>query len=278
MDQLTFEDKLKREGFTQVENCIIRSPKISPIAKTLYFQLCSYAWDGTGFPGRETLARQNDMHVNTIDKYIKELKDSKLITVKRRGVNKTNLYTIKSIGPTLHNWLEPIHRLESHADVSHIVSESHADVSQESHASVKEEYSVEKDSVKDYVVQQAESTASSTSSKHKEILDYLLEKSGRKFMHKAEKNKKPLNGRLSEGYEVADFKKVIDWKVHEWTGTQFESYLRPETLFGNKFEGYLNDANSNLHRVPQDYTPTITPLQPTKPTQQEDEEGCNFIL
>lgn len=156
MDQLTFEDKLKREGFTQVENCIIRSPKVSPFAKTVYFQLCSYAWDGTGYPGRDTLALQNGVHVNTIDKYIKELKDAKLITVKRRGVNKSNLYTIKSITRSLHAWLEPIHRLESHGGVSPVIPESHGGVSQESqervsqesHGGVKEEDSVKKDSVK----------------------------------------------------------------------------------------------------------------------------------
>ena len=37
-----------------------------------------------------------------------------------------------------------------------------------------------------------------------------------------------------------DFKKVIDKKCAEWKGTDQEKYLRPETLFGNKFEGYLN--------------------------------------
>lgn len=41
---------------------------------------------------------------------------------------------------------------------------------------------------------------------------------------------------------MEDFKKVIDWKVSEWTGTDMEKYLRPETLFGTKFEGYLNAA------------------------------------
>ena len=39
---------------------------------------------------------------------------------------------------------------------------------------------------------------------------------------------------------IEDFKTVIDKKSREWIGTEFEKFLRPETLFGTKFEGYLN--------------------------------------
>ena len=37
-----------------------------------------------------------------------------------------------------------------------------------------------------------------------------------------------------------DFKSVIDKKSKEWLGTNMERYLRPDTLFGTKFESYLN--------------------------------------
>jgi uncharacterized phage protein (TIGR02220 family) len=43
-----------------------------------------------------------------------------------------------------------------------------------------------------------------------------------------------------ESFTVDDCKKVIDAKKSEWEGTDYAKYLRPETLFGNKFEGYLN--------------------------------------
>ena len=46
--------------------------------------------------------------------------------------------------------------------------------------------------------------------------------------------------RLNEGYSLDDFKQVIEKKVNEWKGTEMEKYLRPETLFGTKFENYLN--------------------------------------
>lgn len=52
-----------------------------------------------------------------------------------------------------------------------------------------------------------------------------------------------VKARLKEGYTVEDFYKVIEFKTKEWLGTEFEKYLRPATLFGNKFEDYLNMSN-----------------------------------
>jgi hypothetical protein len=46
---------------------------------------------------------------------------------------------------------------------------------------------------------------------------------------------------LAEGFTIDDFKTVIDKKCAEWLGdSKMEPYLRPETLFGTKFESYLN--------------------------------------
>ena len=45
---------------------------------------------------------------------------------------------------------------------------------------------------------------------------------------------------MNEKFTVDDFKTVIDKKSREWLGTDMEKYLRPETLFGTKFESYLN--------------------------------------
>lgn len=73
-----------------------------------------------------------------------------------------------------------------------------------------------------------------------EILSYLNEKSGKKYKSKSKDTIKHINARLAEGFKVEDFKTVIDKKCAEWLGTEFEQYLRPATLFGTKFEGYLN--------------------------------------
>lgn len=74
----------------------------------------------------------------------------------------------------------------------------------------------------------------------KQIIEYLNQKCGTTYRHGSETNKKHINARLNEGYAIEDFFKVIDKKYDEWHGTEQEKYLRPETLFGNKFESYLN--------------------------------------
>lgn len=49
-----------------------------------------------------------------------------------------------------------------------------------------------------------------------------------------------IDARFAEGHTVEDFITVIDTKATEWLGSDAAKYLRPETLFGSKFEGYLN--------------------------------------
>ena len=77
-------------------------------------------------------------------------------------------------------------------------------------------------------------------SKIKEIISYLNETTGSRYKPNTDKTRRAIHARLAEGFEVEDFKSVIDKKYKEWKGTEWEKYLRPETLFGTKFEGYLN--------------------------------------
>lgn len=73
-----------------------------------------------------------------------------------------------------------------------------------------------------------------------EIISYLNNELKTRYRVNNKVTQKHINARLSEGFTVDDFKTVIDKKIAEWKGTEMEQYLRPETLFGTKFEGYLN--------------------------------------
>lgn len=75
---------------------------------------------------------------------------------------------------------------------------------------------------------------------YKEVINYLNIKTNSNYRHTTKKNQTLIHARLGEGFKIEDFKKVIDKKCSEWMGTSMEQYLRPETLFGTKFEGYLN--------------------------------------
>ena len=75
------------------------------------------------------------------------------------------------------------------------------------------------------------------------VIDYLNKKASTNYRASTKNTQSFINARVKEGYAVEDFKKVIDSKSREWLGTDFEKYLRPTTLFGTKFENYLNEAN-----------------------------------
>ena len=54
---------------------------------------------------------------------------------------------------------------------------------------------------------------------------------------------KHIVARLNEGFTTRDFETVITAKYAEWgKDSRMRMYLRPETLFGTKFEAYLNNA------------------------------------
>ena len=78
------------------------------------------------------------------------------------------------------------------------------------------------------------------------IVDYLNQKAGTNFRASSKKTQTHIHARLAEGFTIDDFKNVIDKKCAEWLGdSKMEQYLRPETLFGTKFEGYLNAKVTN---------------------------------
>lgn len=73
-----------------------------------------------------------------------------------------------------------------------------------------------------------------------QIVDYLNSRANTHYRTSSNLTKDKINARLNEGYKLDDFIKVIDNKCNDWLGTDMEKFLRPETLFGSKFESYLN--------------------------------------
>lgn len=76
-----------------------------------------------------------------------------------------------------------------------------------------------------------------------EIITYLNSRTGKNFKASTKQTQKHINARWRDGFRIDDFKRVIDNKVKVWmTDSKMSAYLRPETLFGPKFEAYLNEA------------------------------------
>jgi uncharacterized phage protein (TIGR02220 family) len=84
-----------------------------------------------------------------------------------------------------------------------------------------------------------------------EIIDFLNECTGKSYKPTSKVAILNINARLKEGYTKDDFIKVISIKATKWLNTKFEDYLTPNTLFGNKFESYLNEK-INTEKSKQD--------------------------
>ena len=78
---------------------------------------------------------------------------------------------------------------------------------------------------------------------YKAVIDYLNDKAGTAFKDQSKDSRKHIKARFDDGFCLDDFFRVIDNKVAEWGGTEMAPYLRPSTLFGTKFEAYLNQKS-----------------------------------
>lgn len=80
----------------------------------------------------------------------------------------------------------------------------------------------------------------------KVAIDYLNKRAGTAYKASSRKTKDLVSARMNEGFTVEDFQTVIDNKVEEWGkppkagAKDMRPFIRPETLFGTKFEAYLN--------------------------------------
>ncbi|UTT55181.1 phage replisome organizer N-terminal domain-containing protein [Staphylococcus equorum] len=80
---------------------------------------------------------------------------------------------------------------------------------------------------------------------YKNIIEHLNNEADKKYKHTTGKTQTLIKARFNEGFSEDDFINVIDNMVKEWKGdNKMDRYLRPETLFGTKFESYLNQATT----------------------------------
>lgn len=91
-----------------------------------------------------------------------------------------------------------------------------------------------------------------------EVVNHLNRRAGTKYRPTTANTRKLVKARLKEGFTIEDMKLVIDKKCADWLNNpEMVKFLRPDTLFGNKFEGYLNARttirpNTNAAVIAQD--------------------------
>lgn len=87
-----------------------------------------------------------------------------------------------------------------------------------------------------------------------EIINYLNERTGKNFKPGSTKTREMIHARYREGFILEEFKRVIDLKTAEWkSDSAWNKFLRPETLFGTKFESYLNQQQGKIRMSKEDF-------------------------
>lgn len=105
-----------------------------------------------------------------------------------------------------------------------------------------------------------------------EVVDHLNQRAGTHYKPTSASTRKLIKARLKEGFTVDEIKLVIDKKCADWLNNPaMVEYLRPETLFGNKFESYLN-AKSMPQNNPNNTTSNCSPYCP--PVPEGTEPSC----
>lgn len=90
-----------------------------------------------------------------------------------------------------------------------------------------------------------------------DVIVFLNDNCGTKYKVSTKATKNLIKAKLKEGFTLEDIKEVITTKKNEWLGTEMEKYLRPQTLFGNKFESYLNQSTKiKIHSKISNYGKT----------------------
>lgn len=108
------------------------------------------------------------------------------------------------------------------------------------------------------------------------VITRLNEKASKNFKSATKKTKTSIDARLKEGFVEEDFYKVIDIKCNDWlNNNEMNKFLRPETLFGNKFESYLNQSTNKQIDIKSNETNSIGNMQninfKPRPQYVEDE-------
>ena len=156
----------------------------------------------------------------TIIKIKKELKDVGLMTEVRQGMNLPNRIYLAALNGSVESTFQEVQKVH-HGSVENTLSEV-----QKVHTIKTENTKTENNNNKLSIC--------------KEVISYLNLKAKKNFKVNTASHQKFIKARLKEGYVLEDFKKVVDVMVAKWKGTEYEQYLQPQTLFGNKMDNYLN--------------------------------------
>ena len=219
----------KTDNYTVMSNYHLRDVNLTLKAKGLLSQMLSLppSWDYT-IAGLVAINKEKE---SAITSALKELKSNGYLKVTKLMPNETESGRIEYV----YDIFEQPDQAAKTQDV-----EKQAKENQDVEKQGVENQGLENQGQINKEKSNKEVSNKDKSNTEKIIVDYLNSKAGTAFRASSKATASHINARLQEGFTINDFKTVIDKKCAEWLGTEFEQYLRPMTLFGTKFEAYLN--------------------------------------
>lgn len=200
--------------------------------------------EGKAYPSWDRILQKTSIgSKSTITKIVKILEAVGLLSITKRGDfkdgRKTNLYTVHTSNFSKSTHLELKGRLEAEREKHKrpISTPLERPISTPLEPAIVHP----SNSNRQLTVSSFSNRQSSLSDLAKKIISDLNEKAGTRYRHGARKTKAVIQARVNDGYKLEDFIHVNTVKIEEWKGSpKMEGYIRPETLYGPKFEGYLN--------------------------------------
>jgi len=96
------------------------------------------------------------------------------------------------------------------------------------------------------------------------------------FQTGSEGTRKLIRARIKEGHSFNDFERVIRHKFNQWQyDDKMKSFIRPQTIFGPNFDGYLNESPKSK-KVAQ-IKPEV-PQKPIEPLSAIEKDELNLRL
>lgn len=235
-DKIKIENiSINSKGYGIIPKLVMQDKRLNINAKAIYSYFRSFTGEGIiCFPSRDKICSDLGISKDTFNKYLKELCEFNYLSmeqVRENGKFSHNVYTI----------YETVYENTVYENIGHdkLATNNNNSIIKNNNNNKKENKKENSKEINDII---------------NEVIRYMNELGGTSFKSTTEKTKKLIIARLKEGFDIEEIKDVIFFKYKMWVedekefsnGVLSSNYYRPDTLFGTKFESYLQEYKRQL--------------------------------
>ena len=250
-------ERVSKPNYYTVMPAIIRyDNRLKPNEKILYSEIVTLASkNGYCYASNKYLAELYGVSIVTISNWINNLINLGYLKYENEYLEGTKYITKRKLYPVDDDILKK--------SLIYSKENFNMDIKEIFKGDIKENFKDNNTSINNTSINNIYSRADGKNKKLvSEVIDYLNEKAGKSYKPTTQKTISLISARSKEGFTLNDFKKVINTKTQQWkSNADMNKYLRPETLFGTKFESYLQEdpnlSNNNQFPNKKNYKPDI---------------------